>query len=735
MIHRALAVAAWVVAMSTGLVCPRALGQDAPTGTPPSVPGTPDKDAQDGPTKDGQAPAKDPPGDGSAKQPLRVEDLPPQVRLGIRSELLRRQLGVLPTVVVVRDERSYVIAISEWSLDKGHFPVLIDDGTPQARLQIARFVRAFEPAKVVRWDAPAANAWPADKAGRQTLVEAALSSAWGAQGPGRTLERYKQLNHTPPGVIAASMDDPAWTAALALAAGRGQLIAWIDAPPIGGGASGAMSLVQAGQLSEDIARFCRDAGLGYDQLGDAVDAVTLCMATPVKAVVPSTSPPLGRAPFVCKPGEAVATTDIVGRKVGAGEYMERWAWCGQIFGTASSAANDAMCALFIQPRAAWLFDGYENTGVWNAFDCTAAGAMLTKGGFATSVADVPRQGSEEWRVLSAGAWRTLGGTKKPKGAGAEGPGGAGEVGGVSAGLICVNTSGMSESFDLRPGQCVGGDIPMLNLPTIVHFVHSWSAQQPGNTATVAGRWLERGAYAYIGSVHEPFLTAFQPTPDFVKRMLAPAPLGAAARIDGMGPWRIAVIGDPLITFGVPAPRLDSPLPLTGAVDTAVLIAEALKAGKFGEAVENLLIAGRDADALRLTRAMLRDQKEQVTQEVALAVLPVAFMKADLETFTDLADLTSPRVNDVESVGHGPGDMLWQALGAAGGPQGTLLSQRQMVLLMSFPRRESTLRDAEEIARVVRKVEGQASAQRYLRSLAAKQKNESLRKSLEAMAEK
>ena len=173
----------------------------------------------------------------------------------------------------------------------------------------------------------------------------------------------------------------------------------------------------------------------------------------------------------------------------------------------------------------------------------------------------------------------------------------------------------------------------------------------------------------------------------------------------------------------------------GAVDAAVLIAEALKAGKFDEAVNNLLIAGRDADVLRLTRAMLRDQKEKVTQDVALAVLPAAFMKADLETFTELADLSSARIDDVENVGHGPGDMLWQALGAAGGPQGTLLSQRQMMLLMSFPRRESTLRDAEEIAKVVRKVEGQASAQRYLRSLAAKQKNDWVRKSLETMAEK
>ena len=154
-----------------------------------------------------------PPGpNANAKQPVRVEDLPPQVRLGVRAELLRRQLSVIPTVVIVRDERSYVVAISEWSPEKGRFPVLIDDGTPQARLQIARFVRAFEPTKVVRWSAPEENTWPAEKGIRKMLVEAALSSSWGAEGPGRALERYKQLGHNPPGVVAASMDDPAWTA-------------------------------------------------------------------------------------------------------------------------------------------------------------------------------------------------------------------------------------------------------------------------------------------------------------------------------------------------------------------------------------------------------------------------------------------------------------------------------------------------------------------------------------------
>ncbi len=717
MIHRSLTATALSLAISTGLACPLARAQDP--ATPPATP------APSSPPDAPPAATAQP-----TKQPVRVEDLPPQVRLGVRAELLRRQMGVLPTVVIVRDERSYVIAISEWSLDKGRFPVLIDDGTPQARLQISRFVRAFEPTKVVRWSAPAENIWPADKPGRQLLVEAALSSAWGAQGPGRVLDRYKELNHTPPGVVAANIDDPAWTAALALAAGRGQFIAWIDAPPVGGGASGAMTLTQAGTLSDDIARACAGTGLAYDSLGDALDAVTLCMATPVKAVLASDAKPFGRAPFICKPGEPVATTDIIGRRAGSGDYAERWAWCGQIFGTSASAASDAMCALFLQPAASWLFDGYETTGVWNAFDCTAAGELLKKAGLVTTVFDSPRQGSDEWRSQSAGAWRTIGGSKKQKSA--EPPT---ETGGVSAGLICINTSGHSENFDLRPGQCISGDLPILNLPAMVYFVHSWSAQSPANTATVAGRWLERGAYAYIGSVHEPFLQAFQPTPDFIKRLLAPAPLGAAARLDGAGPWRIAVLGDPLITLGPPALRLDGPLPLVGAVDSAVLVADALKAGDFATAVDNLIIAGRDADVLRLIRALLRDQRDKVTESVALSVLPICFMKADLATFTDLAQLTAPRANDIEQVGHGPGDMIWHAFSAAGGPQGTLLSQRQLTLLMNTPRRASVIRDADEAARVLRKLEGQSSAQRYLRNLADQQTNDSLKQALEALAEK
>ena len=48
-------------------------------------------------------------------------------------------------------------------------------------------------------------------------------------------------------------------------------------------------------------------------------------------------------------------------------------------------------------------------------------------------------------------------------------------------------------------------MPHFDRPAIVHFLHSFSLNTPDNPDSVGGRFLEHGAYAYHGSVLEPYL--------------------------------------------------------------------------------------------------------------------------------------------------------------------------------------------------------------------------------------
>jgi hypothetical protein len=81
------------------------------------------------------------------------------------------------------------------------------------------------------------------------------------------------------------------------------------------------------------------------------------------------------------------------------------------------------------------------------------------------------------------------------------------------------------------------------------MIHSLSAADPTDPQTIAGRWLEQGAFVYYGAVNEPFLLAFR-TPALVTELLASeVPFVAAFRqgeLEEFGfPWRLVYLGDPL----------------------------------------------------------------------------------------------------------------------------------------------------------------------------------------------
>lgn len=679
-----------------------------------------------------EGPAK-PSSPGAGSEPpatIKLEDLPPAVRLGLRAEAVRRQIPVSPVIVLVPDEVSYVQAIARWR-PALQFPVLIDDGSWEGVEDIARFARAFGPAEVVRWKSD--EAWPVDPGERRGAIDRAAARAWGSEDAAGYAGALKALGLTPPGIVAVSISDPAWTAGLALAAGRGQVLAWVTP---GGGLDSQMAMEVADELSAQIVGAAKATGLKWEGLGDDLDAVTLCMGAPVRTVWPKGAgavAPAGRGLMTPVPGEPVATTDVIGRHVEAagGDRMRRWAWCGQIAGSGRAAAYRAMCGLFLMPRNAWLFDGYEGKEPWSQFSAAEAAEVLKGAGIESVVDKSPRQGLVDWRDRAAGAWLTRGGG----GGGGGGEGADGKKdgrGGVEAGLICVNTSGNADDFNLKPGQGLSEDVPVLSVPAMVHFVHSWSAQFPGLRTTVAARWIERGAYAYVGSVHEPYLQAFQPTPVFVKRMLAVAPLGAAARLDGAPPWRITVLGDPLITLG-PARQRGAKVGadvLPGAVNLRDGLREDLRGRRFEAALAGLLIAGRDADAVRLVKAVAAEKAEDLTEGAALVALGPAFREADFEALT----LCAGRLG---AGGAGGGahekhpvarDLLWHALI----PASPRLTAEHARLLGSLLRPASYARDASEAARLIRRLEGEPARRAYLEDVLARTTDPNKKKQIDTL---
>jgi len=255
---------------------------------------------------------------------------PPSVVVGKRVLATRVQIPRVSTLVIATDTEAYVRAIGEWSLSQ-RFPVLIDDGTPEARHNIARFVRGYAPEQIVRLsgggDEPSVD-----------RIERAAASAWDAEPDEEIKARWSELGFTPPGIVVASETDPAWTAALALAADRGQPIVWLDHQPR------SLDRIESEANASAWRASLRDRidGLGWswDSMGDELDALTVCLSMATKVRIDD---------------RILAMTDYIGRN----DDLSSWAVSGMIPGSEAQAAYVAMCSLFLQPRSVWLFDGYE----------------------------------------------------------------------------------------------------------------------------------------------------------------------------------------------------------------------------------------------------------------------------------------------------------------------------------------------------------------------------------------
>jgi hypothetical protein len=485
------------------------------------------------------------------------QDLHWGIKLGLRSLQVTQAFPLVDRVVLVPDAATYLDELGKWS-PRGRWPVLFDE--PQFA---SMFVRRFKPAEVIRRES--VGELPADKSDHEKLLESIVISSWGGDPELHTLEEtFQRHSFTPPGVVMTSVEDPAWTAAVALAAGHGQPMVFID------GRFGEDS----GVANENIVRRLEArfeeavAALPHArrELGDDIDAVTVC-----RALAPRTR----MMPAGAAEPDGFAFTDLIGRNTD----NTRWAFTGWIFGGAERSAYVAMCSLFLERTDALLINTYTEDGQWGSYGLANVNEALRQIGFTPTLHGSTWANLDNWLRLLPG--------------------------GIRSDFVFVNTRGMREHFELASGRAFALDVPTLNTPVAVHFIHSFSMNDPADRTTVAGRWIDHGAYAFVGSVVEPTLAGFVPPLLVTERIVNYVPFLVASRHwdpPWSNPGKIATFGDPLMLIIPPdkakkaritQPREDGTNLLQRVRELMTQIKESPSAALYSEVVELLVLLGKD----------------------------------------------------------------------------------------------------------------------------------------------
>ncbi|MFG0275241.1 MAG: hypothetical protein ACF8QF_09305, partial [Phycisphaerales bacterium] len=497
-------------------------------------------------------------------------------------------------------------------------------------------------------------------------------------------DRWADTNGmTPPGIVVASEGDGAWISAAALAIGRGQALVWVDPPR--GALGRTLRAEKADALDEAIRDRLEDLGLAWRELGDTIDSVTLCLNMSARLEAPDDHGPR-------------ALTDRIGRHTNG----DIWAWSGQVLGDAPASLYRAACALFLNdPQRAWFFDGYQDEEPYNRYTVAGAAALMREAGAEVTV--------DRDDAGSLGQWLRRGATA------------------VDAGFIHVNTAGHRRWFNLNPGRATGRDVPMLARPAAVHFIHSFSAQDPGDPASIAATWLDRGAFCYLGAMDEPFLGAFLPPEILIRRLYSAIPWGFATRPDEAPRWKVNVFGDPLYTLGPEVARNGAPPEFVGGEAVADRLRAALIARDLDGAARHLALLGRDADLLRLAQATTEDAEATVGPGLADTALHAAARAGARDLVVTLFDRLTPDRQQDQRVR----EIVWLALRPAlsGSPDVDTIA-----VLQRCAGGESLARDAEHLGRAMARSVGAREGAAYLRAVAATIDDARERARLESAAE-
>ena len=555
------------------------------------------------------------------------QNIPWPIKLGASSLNRSNQIPLIDQVVLVPDSDTFIDEIAHWS-PAGQWPVLIQDDhfAPM-------FIRRFKPSRVYQ---RAAVQKPDMDFTRR--CELALKRAWGVLPNENLKNGMERIGIQPLGLVITSRNSKSWPAALALAMGRGQELVWLEGSF--GGSGTILSNAKSQNLTRIIREKCQETGLAWDQLGDELDAITICRNLPSRARMDLPSTARVQASGQGGKDEPLAITDLLGRMPDG----RRYAMVGWINGNYVESAYIAMCSLFIKQESVWLCNGYLPDSPLSKYGVQEAARILAKANFNCTVTE--NANLRSLRAMSSG--------------------------GVREDLILVNSKGNRDFFDLGRDRGTPNDVPMLSTPAALQMIHSWSLQDPSNSQTVGGRWLDNGVYAYIGSSHEPMLAAFVPPEELARRLTLLVPFLIAGRWwDDQSPfsktWRVNTIGDPLMTIGPPALNTRQRVPgFSGnstfqrgvdlratVIRTMEQIAKSPNAEQLTQALRGLDLLGDDETARKL---WVYGQQHNITsQESAAIMLGPLFRMQDTAAFAKAWPMAGP-TSQLDR------DMLWQLLG-------------------------------------------------------------------------
>ncbi len=417
----------------------------------------------------------------------RLESLRQAARSWRRSAGPRRL--VIDQVCLVPDVRAFLEAIAMWD-ERNFFPILIDE--PAWTLP---FLRAFRPARVVRYTGRAAlPTEPAEPSRRQLRGydaapwhEAVLAVARAWSGPAESdgnLPRGagppRRLGPTPPGAVLASPDGPMLAGAVALAAGRFQPLVRLepDTWPLNNqGVPGrrwhfgdVLTSTEAWHFARQVQARVAPLFAHYDRLGDECDFLTLAGDWPYRF----------NNEFRSEPARGdCALDDLIGRTLPRGptgdwllQSRQRWAYAGRLLGDPAASVARAMGALFLQPSSALLWNTYGGGNPWSDYTMGTAVDRLRQI-FPGSGSIVHRAGKQADLMSWHRATDPLN----------------------RFGLILMNSSGGPRHFTITGGPGRASDVPA-GIPVAVSAIHSFSAADPTDPQTIAGRWLDQGAFVY-----------------------------------------------------------------------------------------------------------------------------------------------------------------------------------------------------------------------------------------------
>lgn len=284
-----------------------------------------------------------------------------------------------------------------------------------------------------------------------------------------------------------------------------------------------LTLPQAWQFARHVE--ARAAGVvgRYEGLGDDCDFLTIAGDWPY------------RYDDRVEPGPArgiQAMDDLIGRVLvgeadasGLAGSRRRWAYTGRLLGDPAASVARAMAALFLQPEMAMVWDTYEPGSERSRYSGIPAAQVLGR----ARVVPGPV-------VLAVGKGADLSNwdrVMEPSN---------------RFGLHWLNSTGSPTDFTISGGPGHPADLPA-GVPSATVMIHSFSAADPFDPSTIAGRWLAQGAFVYYGSVNEPYLMAFRMPVLALDLAARGVPLSASLRqgeLEPMGrPWRLVYLGDPL----------------------------------------------------------------------------------------------------------------------------------------------------------------------------------------------